>query len=97
MSELFIFEGTHIFFDGKVVLRDFYQKDIKVTMGFMAKGEFKWLAEKTERFFILSGRADFIVGSDVISAYPQSEIIIPEGSVFSVQVSEPLDYRCFYG
>ena len=97
MSDLYSYEGTNIFFDGKVVLRHFYQNNAKVTMGFMAAGEFKWLAEETERFFILTGCADFIVGTDVLSASPDREIIIPKGSVFIVKVSEPLDYRCFYG
>ncbi|EAY5052206.1 DUF1255 family protein [Salmonella enterica subsp. enterica serovar Havana] len=97
MSESFEFDSTHIFFDGKVVLRDFYQNRTKVTMGFMAAGEFKWLAEKKERFNILSGAACFIIGNDVLPALPNSEIIIPEGTVFIVKVSEPIDYRCYYG
>ncbi|WP_300000684.1 pyrimidine/purine nucleoside phosphorylase [uncultured Cedecea sp.] len=97
MSELFEFDSTHIFFDGKVLLRDFYQNKIKVTMGFMAAGEFKWLADKTERFIILSGCAYFILGDDVFPALPNSEITIPEGTVFTVKVSEPIDYRCYYG
>ncbi|MDC9581486.1 pyrimidine/purine nucleoside phosphorylase [Xenorhabdus sp. PR6a] len=96
MSELFQFKETHIFFDGKVVLRNFLSDGVKVTMGYMATGEFRWLAEEPERFHILSGNAEFIVGSDRFIAEQGSEIFVPAGSTFTVNVSESLDYRCYY-
>lgn len=97
MSDTLTFDRTYIFFDGRVVLRDFYQDDIKLTMGYMAKGEFKWLADKTERFTIVSGLANFIFDGKIIPAEPGSIITVPEGKTFTVNVSEPIDYRCYYG
>ncbi|PHM44740.1 hypothetical protein Xmau_01453 [Xenorhabdus mauleonii] len=96
MSELLQFKDTYIFFDGKVVLRNFLSEGVKVTMGYMATGEFRWLAEEPERFHILSGKAEFIVGSDKLIAEQGREVFVPAGSTFTVNVSEPLDYRCYY-
>ncbi|MFD3249197.1 pyrimidine/purine nucleoside phosphorylase [Rahnella aquatilis] len=96
MSDLLEFRETHIFFDGKVVLREFLSGDVRVTMGYMSSGEFRWLAEEPERFNIISGCAEFIVDAESYIAAPGHEIYVPAGSTFTVKVSEPIDYRCYY-
>lgn len=97
MSETLTFDKTYIFFEGRVVLRDFHQNGQKMTMGYMAKGDFKWLADQVERFTIVSGLADFIFDDQIIPARSGSVITVPEGKTFTVKVTEPMDYRCYYG
>ncbi|WP_080468943.1 pyrimidine/purine nucleoside phosphorylase [Enterobacter cloacae] len=96
MSELLRYEKTFIFFDGKVVLRDFSVEGNKMTMGYMASGHYRWLAEDAERFIIVSGNAIFAFNDKEVNAQPGDEVFVPPGTTFTVEVAEPLDYRCYY-
>ncbi|MBF2792019.1 MULTISPECIES: pyrimidine/purine nucleoside phosphorylase [Enterobacter] len=96
MSELLRYEKTLIFFDGKVILRDFSVDGIKMTMGYMASGQYRWLAEDPERFIIISGKAVFTYNDQKVNVQSGNEVFVPAGTTFTVEVAEPLDYRCYY-
>ncbi|MCW7546730.1 hypothetical protein B5C26_20410 [Photorhabdus luminescens] len=91
------FVETYIFFDGRSVLRNFQDEyNNLVTFGFMAKGKYSWLAETTEHFRIYSGEAYFNIEEKRILVRSGDEIIVPKNLTFEVEVTEHLDYRCFY-
>ncbi|MDC9589966.1 pyrimidine/purine nucleoside phosphorylase [Xenorhabdus sp. XENO-10] len=96
MSETLYYENTCIFFDGKVLLRNFKGDKGRLTFGFMAIGEYRWVAEETERFEISEGEAIFSYKETIISVVSGSEVIIPQNTTFTVKVSQHLDYRCYY-
>ncbi|CAM4014956.1 pyrimidine/purine nucleoside phosphorylase [Xenorhabdus thuongxuanensis] len=96
MSDALYYENACIFFDGKVLLRNFKGDTGRLTLGFMTIGEYHWLAEETERFEITEGEAIFSYEETIISVVPGNEVIIPQGTYFTVKVKQHLDYRCYY-
>ncbi|KMJ46119.1 pyrimidine/purine nucleoside phosphorylase [Xenorhabdus khoisanae] len=96
MSEPLFYDNSFVFFDGRVILRNFISNGVRVTLGFMAKGEYRWLAEEAEHFIIDEGEAIFSYDNFEFVASPSSEIIIPKGMTFNVNVRSHLDYWCYY-
>lgn len=96
MSDQLLFDSTLIFFDGRVVLRNFIEHGRKMTMGFMSVGDYRWLAEEPEHFMIVSGGATFTFNNKTRTAKEGCEIFVPAGTTFTMSVTEPLDYRCYY-
>jgi uncharacterized protein YaiE (UPF0345 family) len=97
MSELLTYVNSDIYFEGKVLLRNFIENGMKLTMGFMAMGEFNWLAEEQESFHIIDGDALFVLPDGELKAISGTKIVVSKGVKFRVIVQKPLDYRCYYG
>lgn len=96
MFNQLLFENTLIFFDGKVVLRNFIENGKKMTMGFMSIGDYRWFAEDPERFLIIGGCATFTFNDEIRTVKDGDEIFVPAGTTFTMSVTEALDYRCYY-
>lgn len=90
--------STNKYFDGNVMSLGFDNKEGKVTIGVMAKGDYEFGTSTVEHMTVTSGKMKVLLPDETeYKIYKEYEtFIVEKDSKFKVSVDDQTSYKCVY-